>query len=158
MKRLWLWGTGILFLSGGCGAPENGASNARLANSPSRIAQVFNDGQKIIISGQANGQSQLSLVIGPLHWTAKGLGPDQFTASLEPASGTPDGQSFLHKGFVFNVGNSRFRIAEGPAPAGLLVLRKNSQIARQGDDFVVADMVQTDGRKVPVVVRLQSKA
>ena len=157
MKRLWLWATGILLLSGGCGAPEHAASSAQLASSPSRIAQVFNDGQKIVIIGQTNGQSQLSLVIGQLHWTAKGSRPDEFTASLEPSSEAPRGQSPARKGFVFNVGDSRFYVAEGSAPAGQLVLRKNSRIARQGDDFVVADMLQKDGQKIPVVVRLQAK-
>ena len=158
LKRLWLGGMGILLLIGGCGAPEAGVPTSRLASSPSRIEQVFNDGQKIVINGQTNGKSQLSLVIGQLHWTANGSRPDQFTACLEPSSDIPRGQDSVRKGFVFNVGSNRFYVAEGHPVAGQLVLRKNSQIDRQGDDFIVADMLQKDGRKVPVVVQLRAKA
>ena len=157
MKWFWLWIVGVVFLVGGCGAPENRDSSAPPTSLPSHIDQVFNDGQKIVINGQTNGQSQLSLVIGSLHWTAKGSRPDQFTASLEPSSDTPHGQSPARKGFVFNVGDSRFYILEGQSPTGHLVLRKNSQIARQGSDFIVADMLQKGGQKVPVVVRFQAK-
>ncbi len=154
MKRFWLWGgAAILLVVAGCGA--KGASPSSPANSTSRIEQVFNDGQKIVVNGRTDGRSHVSLVIGKLHWTAKGSRPDEFTASLEPSSEVPPGQKVARKGFVFNVGDSRFYIPDSPTPAGELVLRKNSQIGQQGGDFIVADMVQKNGQKVPVIVRLQ---
>ncbi|BCM89297.1 hypothetical protein IAD21_01142 [Abditibacteriota bacterium] len=136
---------------------SNQGSSPQLANAPARITQVFNDGQKIVVNGQTDGRSQISLVIGSMHWTAKGSRPDDFTASLEPSSEIPVGKGAKKNGFVFNVGDSRFYISGAPVPAGQLVLRKNSQIVHQGGDFVVADLVQKDGQKVPVIMRLQAK-
>ncbi|RYX81715.1 hypothetical protein EON83_22790 [bacterium] len=156
MKRLWLGAVCAALGAGGCSGTGQ-SSTAQLAGSPSRIIQVFNDGQKIVVNGQNDGKSQLSLVMGSLQWTAKSERPDEFTASLEPSSKVPLGKGVTGEGFIFNVGDSRFNISGKPVPEGELVLRRNSQIVQQGNDYVVADLMPKKGKPIPVLVRLQEK-
>jgi tRNA A-37 threonylcarbamoyl transferase component Bud32 len=123
------------------------------------ISSVRTDAKKATIDAQLALGQGLLLTIGDdsLKWTMPAPRTGVTRATVEASNQIRLDDGSLGKGFVFKGGNGTVYVAmtpEGPVPFGELIFRDNNRISHTDGIHTFADIHQTDGKPIPVSIRV----
>lgn len=123
------------------------------------ISSVRTDAKKATIDVQLALGQGLLLTIGDdsLKWTMPAPRTGVTRATVEASNQIRLDDGSLGKGFVFKGGNGTVYVAmtpEGPVPFGELIFRDNNRISHTDGIHTFADIHQTDGKPIPVSIRV----
>jgi RNA polymerase sigma factor (sigma-70 family) len=151
--------------------PAEGAAKGGNDADRSAYPRVSTDTKRATIEGQLDEASELVLRIGAdkdkLAWTdSRPNSPGPFKAVVELSDRIKLNDGSFARGFIFTVESSQGRVKSqvnvplpktGPMPSGQLSFREASKIIRKDGVTTFADIMNEDGKSIPVSIFVRKK-